>query len=33
MAPATGRLVVAGWEPDGHGSAARATAVTSHVSA
>ena len=29
MAPAAGTLVVAGWEPDGSGSAARATAVTS----
>jgi hypothetical protein len=29
MSPATGALVVAGWEPDGRGSAARATAVTS----
>jgi hypothetical protein len=28
MSPATGRLVVAGWEPDGRGSATRATAVT-----
>lgn len=33
MAPVAGRLVVAGWEPDGSGSAARATAVTRHVSA
>jgi hypothetical protein len=33
MSPATGRLVVAGWEPDGCGSAARVTAVTRHVSA
>ncbi|MBN9089027.1 MAG: hypothetical protein J0J01_19135 [Reyranella sp.] len=33
MSPATGRLVVAGWEPDGSGSAARATAVTRYVSA
>ena len=33
MAPATGRLVVAGWEPDGSGSASRATAVTTYVSA
>ena len=33
MVPATGRLVVAGWEPDGRGSAARATAVTRYVSA
>jgi hypothetical protein len=32
MSPAAGRLVVAGWEPDGRGSAARVTAVT-HVSA
>jgi hypothetical protein len=32
MSPATGRLVVAGWEPDGRGSAARVTAVTRHVS-
>jgi hypothetical protein len=28
MSPATGHLVVAGWEPDGRGSAARVTAVT-----
>lgn len=28
MCPATGRLVVAGWEADGRGSAARATAVS-----
>jgi hypothetical protein len=28
MSPATGRLVVAGWEADGRGSAARTTAVT-----
>jgi hypothetical protein len=33
MAPATGRLVLAGWEPDGSGSAARVTAVTRYVSA
>lgn len=33
MSPATGRLTVAGWEPDGNGTAARATAVTSYVSA
>jgi hypothetical protein len=33
MSPSTGRLTVAGWEPDGRGSAARVTAVTRHVSA
>ena len=32
MSPATGRLVVAGWEPDGRGSAARATEITTFAS-
>jgi hypothetical protein len=33
MSPATGRLAVAGWEPDGQGGIGRATAVTAFQNA